>query len=378
MSQTITFKDIPFMPEDKNIFYIENECDVKVNQYIRDNYSTIKAHFNLFGLRFIYLPLLLKDMEHEGVLSYFAPYLSPEEVSTLHISSSWLMDYQISPNKEDIQPSLIYRGRSLPNGAFSYNCIPIHEYNYAQTNNFSVLLDIILGEMQMERKSVVLKQRESERKKESILNKVRKSFDSITGDLFDDIKSSKRAISHCSESEELPTLADDTFSEESQRLLIDVQNKIALLLKMGVDINFLEELIHQKDIISRMIINKRFDIILPDYNNMKIEMTPLCKALYILFLRHPEGIMFSYLPDYHDELLRIYTQIRGGYQTETMRKSVERLTNPFDNSINEKCARISESFLSQFDARLAKNYVIDGNRGEPKTISLPRNMVIWE
>jgi hypothetical protein len=54
------------------------------------------------------------------------------------------------------------------------------------------------------------------------------------------------------------------------------------------------------------------------------------------------------------------------------------VTNPLSNSINEKCARIREAFVGQFDEHFAKNYYIDGKRGEPKKISLPRELVKWE
>ena len=59
-------------------------------------------------------------------------------------------------------------------------------------------------------------------------------------------------------------------------------------------------------------------------------------------------------------------------------QSIEDVTNPTLNSINEKCARIRGSFVSQFDDSLARHYYIYGMRGEPKKIDLPRDLVIWE
>ena len=108
-------------------------------------------------------------------------------------------------------------------------------------------------------------------------------------------------------------------------------------------------------------------------------MTPLVKAVYILFLCHPEGIVFKCLPDYRNELMCIYMTIFGVEEpTEPMIKSVLAVTDPYNNSINEKCARIREAFISQFDEDLAKNYFITGKRGEPKTITLSRDLVEWE
>ena len=54
------------------------------------------------------------------------------------------------------------------------------------------------------------------------------------------------------------------------------------------------------------------------------------------------------------------------------------VTNPFNNSINEKCARIREAFLSKFDEHLARYYYIDGHKGEPKRIALPTDLIEWK
>ena len=59
-------------------------------------------------------------------------------------------------------------------------------------------------------------------------------------------------------------------------------------------------------------------------------------------------------------------------------QSIEDVTNPLLNSINEKCARIRGAFVGQFDDHMAKHYYIDGPRGEAKKISLPRDLVVWE
>lgn len=58
--------------------------------------------------------------------------------------------------------------------------------------------------------------------------------------------------------------------------------------------------------------------------------------------------------------------------------SIEDVTNPLLNSINEKCARIRGAFVGQFDDHMARHYYIDGLRGEAKKIDLPRNLVVLE
>lgn len=55
-----------------------------------------------------------------------------------------------------------------------------------------------------------------------------------------------------------------------------------------------------------MVITENYDIILPYYNDLHIKMEPLVKAVFILFLRHEEGIVFKCLSDYRDELKDIH------------------------------------------------------------------------
>ena len=50
-----------------------------------------------------------------------------------------------------------------------------------------------------------------------------------------------------------------------------------------------------------MVITTDLRVILTDYGNMEIKMEPINKAVFLLFLRHPEGIVFKYLPDYRNE-----------------------------------------------------------------------------
>ena len=146
----------------------------------------------------------------------------------------------------------------------------------------------------------------------------------------------------------------------------------------GIAEYILEQLIHPDDRLSRLVVTKDNRIILPDYNNMEIMLEPINKAVFLLFLKHPEGIVFKHLPDYRKELADIYQMIKPLGLNERALQSIEDVTNPLLNSINEKCARIRGAFISKFDEELAQHYYIYGRRGEPKKISLPRDLVIWE
>ena len=130
--------------------------------------------------------------------------------------------------------------------------------------------------------------------------------------------------------------------------------------------------------LSKLTITKDYAIILSDYDNKEVKMEPLVKAVYLLFLKHPEGIAFKQLPDYRQELIDIYNDLRPLGLNKRSLQSIEDVTNPLLNSINEKCARIRAAFVDKFDEHLAKNYFITGERGEAKKIILPQDLVVWE
>lgn len=164
----------------------------------------------------------------------------------------------------------------------------------------------------------------------------------------------------------------------SLTLLEDMDVRVLKLRAKGLNEWTLRGLFKTKAQLSRLIVTKDFRILLPEYNDIEVKMEPLVKAVYLLFLKHPEGIVFKALSDYREELLDIYKQLKPLGLNQRTIQSIEDVTNPLLNSINEKCARIRSAFVKEFDEGLAMNYFVTGERGEVKKIALPRDLVVWE
>lgn len=113
----------------------------------------------------------------------------------------------------------------------------------------------------------------------------------------------------------------------------------------------------------------------PQLFGREVRLSPLEKSVYLLFLNHPEGIMFSYLPDYQQELMGYYQRLMPYRRPEQMRQSVLDVTSPLSNSINEKCARIRRMFMAAVGSASVDHYCITGTRGCPKGIRLDRSLV---
>ena len=187
-------------------------------------------------------------------------------------------------------------------------------------------------------------------------------------------------IAECKENDHIPCILALNEDQEfvSLTLLEDMDVRVQKLRNKGLNEWTFRGLFKTKAQLSRLIITKDYRILLPDYNDIEVKMEPLVKAVYLLFLKHPEGILFKGLTDYREELLDIYKKLKPMGLNKRTIQSIEDLTNPLLNAINEKCARIRSAFVKEFDESLAKNYFVTGERGEAKKIALPRDLVIWE
>lgn len=185
----------------------------------------------------------------------------------------------------------------------------------------------------------------------------------------------------------------EEMAEELKGLVgaLKQQNRTDLILR-ALGMPLLEQLRIEaaRGQLSRLLITKNFRFILMDHGNKEIELQPVHKAVYLLFLAHPEGIEFKRLSEYRDELLGYYMKTALSMDKQKIEESVEHLINPLDNAINEKCSRIKNVFLSLMDEYSASYYIISSHAQKNfpnseriwfrrlKVITLPRELVVWE
>ena len=190
-------------------------------------------------------------------------------------------------------------------------------------------------------------------------------------------RENKEEILFSTESRCREMLSEESFDEEMQNALKEAEEMIKGLLLKGCPTELILSWLNQNVKLSRLRITKHYKILLVDYDK-EIKMGPLPKTVFLFFLRHPEGVMFSHLQDYKQELKEIYGRVCTNDDLEKMEQSISRLTDPFDNSICEKCAAVKKAFVMNVSDTIAKNYYVNGSQGEKKSISLDRNLVEWE
>ena len=188
-------------------------------------------------------------------------------------------------------------------------------------------------------------------------------------------------------------LTPEERAQELRRLVaqLEAEGRRDLLLK-AIGVPLLEELRIEaaKGKLSRLVITKDYRFILADYNHQEVELQPVHKAVYLLFLAHPEGIEFKRLADYRKELTHYYMATAKLMDKEKILEGVDHLVNPLDNAINEKCSRIKKVFLDMMDEYTASYYIISSHTQKHilgssriwyqrlKLITLPRELVVPE
>lgn len=347
--------NLPFKPVRGQVIYVDSDSDKRINAFIVSNYDWLRKLFRDNSLDFCYLPLL-----GEELISYHAPYLGDEQRQDLLQSVP-----SITSLIEVKSPSLLYGLDDAGDGGLCL--LPINARWYSKLDKvFTALAENIKRDLASHYPT---------RHHENVVSEPTIRY-SLSEDRHD-IKLSEDVW----EEEDVLFRDDDddyTFDAESEMLISEIRERIEALRNKGVNTMFLHGIVDEGERVSSLYITRDYRIILPEYQNMEITMPALPRAVYILFLKHPEGIRFKDLPEYYDELLGIYRILNPIGGTQRQKQSIMNVTNPLSNSINEKCARIKEAFVQHFDDRLAQNYYITGKKGEPKRIALSPCMIVWE
>lgn len=172
----------------------------------------------------------------------------------------------------------------------------------------------------------------------------------------------------------------ETLSEEDEQMLRKIQELVEKLRQRGIKQQLIEQMVRMTVKPSVLQVTDDARLLLTNYDK-EVKMLPIDKLVYIFFLRHPEGVALKDLIDHKEELTALYKRVlRCESLTVNQRKSIERLCNPLDNSVNEKISRIRQAFRAVVHDSIADNYVIRGQRGEVRSIALDDEFIglgVW-
>ena len=372
------------------LVYVEKEYDKRVNDYIRKHLSRLQEECREQGLTFLYIPDFYASLTPE-MLRYYTGKVTP---SHLDIRTCDLLKHILSDAELDqIQgPSLlltgVYRNQvtAFPigyNESFWSKFFVWEQENFIESSILQVLSEIgsVHGSscVQMERQ-LFSELPEDERPKEPsdaedlVRHEARfrvKEPSSHTGERWGNFMKKLGCL-----------IVDEEVDEEDEKVFesdacLQARKFIAQLLEKGYSREVIWALLAPMKDLSPIHITRDFHIFLPSYQ-LVIELPPVQKAVYLLFLKHPEGICFKDMPDYEKELFAIYRKIAVRGVKEKHLATIADLVNPLGNSMNEKCSNIKKRVLALLDDDLAKHYYISGGKGELKKIDIRPDLVVWE
>ena len=374
---------------------MENLYDERINALIKDNYQQIRWIFGRANLDFIYLPMFFNDEETREKVLYYAPYLTSNIIENVELRSSYLLGYMShQENREKITPSLLYSPK--PDNEEWIFQVQTIDIDSEDTNEIIHWVEDIIFEINEELESAKPRRYISyEDLDEDGAAMPDISLDasspveySSTPDLSEKAKNWLKGFSRkCVEEEDYtertskhaPSNLNDILDEDVRETLEELELKIERLRLLGIPLNVIVDFVAKYETISRLLITDDLRIFLPDYSDLEVEMGPLCKAVYLLFLFHPEGIVLQRLEDHHNELVNYYKQTSGTKQlTPRMIDTIKRLEYPGDNTINYTLSRIKASFKASIDEHLAKHYYISGKPGGSYKVSLNPDLIEWE
>ena len=119
-----------------------------------------------------------------------------------------------------------------------------------------------------------------------------------------------------------------------------------------------------------------YDVLLPDYER-SFHFTTQVKALYVLFLLHPEGILMKEFDDYKDQYRSLYFRFTTRSDMDKIHQSIDRLFDVFSpNALNVKKSQCNREIQSVIrDEEWNKYYIIESPKNRPHRILLDRELV---
>lgn len=335
------------------VYYIENRYDETINGFIIDNYQDIVSAFASVGYGFVYFPLLFQNF------SALDDWCSP--------GTRGVWDYMLGSDYHEFIPA---PGFVIPmEGGYDHSMMCRYQ-NAMYSETVSELVERITKGRR--RPPLPAPSRSRFFGRFEIFRRFRsvsEQKDPNAYELYRILKPrsfGNNAVDHYSTEQKEKV---DQMLREMERLGIGRQLLIQILTE------------GQRKEFARMRVTSSYHVFLEsqEWGNKEVELPPLHRAIYLLYLKHEKGIKIKALAGRHEEIFEIYRRISNGLNTDVQRERVIKAIDPFDNRINTIFSFIRRTFESLLGSpSIANYYGITGTRGQVRRIELDRKYVTWE
>ncbi len=358
------------------VIYFEKEQDIPFNFYIRNNFDLIEDQFATLGLKFVYLPFLTQSIaDINTVLEYYLPSLK-----YIQVQDKLLSDYkekiigQMTKHTSSEIGSIILKEEFVPDSMDYSEVLAL--VNYQGSFNSGLLcfdpMTCVISESTFFRN-----------------NEQNKDYVLYFNDLIEYLKQLR------AEEEDFDYMAlcplpvvdyTEQLDESAKEVIKTIEAKLSELKDSGqllFLIPILKDLLEKQsqsinlNSISRLEVNYHNRILLP-YFKKEVELSYLTKAVYFLFLKHPEGINLKELGNYQKELLSIYTSVSNQLDYDKMVKSVEDVVNLETKAIYTHLSRIKSAYYKIMDESFARYYIVSGYGEEDRKVLFDTTSIVWD
>src|ERR1039458_7002800 len=164
-------------------------------------------------------------------------------------------------------------------------------------------------------------------------------------------------------------IKDELIDEVVERLIDEVSARIKPVKNAESEliVKKICSIIERKKHLSPLEIDCHNRIFLPAFDNKEINLTPLPKSIYFLFLRHlDDGIRIKKLSEYRADLSGIYCRITNKSDNRDIEESINHVIDTRTNSIHENLSRINQAIITSIAHKSqAASYCVKGTKGEP-------------
>lgn len=378
----VDLKNLPIKLKPHHIIYMEKDYDVEINLYIQSHYYEIRNYFKEQGYDFCYFPRMTEDELRQLIKEEFIPK-GNIPFSSIGIKSSFIYEFISDSDKDSVfipNSSLFFCIKNPNEDPYSVPVYRVISLDFGSQwylkADFSNLLDDI--------KSYLLNDPENSYYYDSDEELATHSFDDevyIERDLdnYDSFKVQLQMSLDLNEGilrHEIATLREDV-EQQIRRLNI--------LGHSGIYLYGLQRSYDEGGGFSYMTINKDFSITLDAVDEgITFDLDPIHKAVYLLFLRHPEGINYNEFGNFKDELTSIYKRLKPLSSFKTSDAGENTLDNMFEvdgkvrPALTQRISRIKKIIEDAIgNERIASNYIIRKGRGDQRVITVPRKSLLW-
>lgn len=123
---------------------------------------------------------------------------------------------------------------------------------------------------------------------------------------------------------------------------------------------------------STIRVNRRLEVFLPEYDNMKFGFSTKMRIVYSLFLRHPKGIFMNSLDDYLQEVIDLIKKAAPGERLGLGKETAKKLCEPNSEEMNRMISKINHVISCHIhpNSLKADSYRIIGSRGNVYKIEM--------